>query len=467
MREKAKTEREIFDEQYQLLEFSMSPKNPLMAELKAIDKLLDEIPEILDLVQRDLAHNKKKATGRPTGASCEQILRSAILMQLRGLHYRQLADEIDSNVLYRKFTRFFGQKIPHFTSLCDQIKAISPATMEEMNEAIVRLGIKKNVENGKAIRHDTTVAETNIAHPTDSRLLNDCVRVLSRTLLSLREAAPSLGFTFHNHMRISKKLAYKIVMAKGRGAEEKRAKAYKQLLKYQTKVRGYAASALDALGQDGATAQRIEIMALAADLKTTLALAEQVYSQAHRRIALGEKVPADEKITSIFETHSDIICRGKKGSATEFGHKFDIATGRSGLVTFYRVYSGNPCDGAVMSDTLEHHENLFGHVPEQLTADRRYFSAENEKTALSAGVQKVAIPKPGRLSEIRKNLQKAPWFRRLMRFRAGIEGCLSTLIRSFGLKRCLWKGWESFKSYVGLGILTYNLRLLAGHIAHA
>ena len=150
-------------------------------------------------------------------------------------------------------------------------------------------------------------------------------------------------------------------------------------------------------------------------MEALLPLAEQVYNQAHRRVILGQKVPAQEKIVSIFETHTDIICRGKKGSPTEFGHKFDVATGRSGLVTRYEV----------------------------------------------------AVPKPGRLSEVRRGLQKAPWFRRLMRLRAGVEGNLSTLLRSFGLKRCLWRGWESFKAYIGLGVLTYNLRLLAGHLARA
>ena len=102
-----------------------------------------------------------------------------------------------------------------------------------------------------------------------------------------------------------------------------------------------------------------------------------------------------------------------------------------------------------------------------MTAERRYFSRDNERIAKEKGVKQVALPKPGRLSEVRKSLQKASWFKKLLRWRAGVEGNLSTLLRSFGLKRCLWKGWRSFKAYVGLGVLTYNLRLLAGHLAGA
>ena len=162
-----------------------------------------------------------------------------------------------------------------------------------------------------------------------------------------------------------------------------------------------------------------------------------------------------------------MICRGKKGCKAEFGHKFDIATGRSGLITRYEVFDGNPCDGAVLARALENHRRVFGKAPRRLTADRRYHGKDNEKVAAAAGVEQIALPKPGRLSELRRRLQQAPWFRSLLRWRAGIEGNLSTLLRGFGLKRCLWKGARSFKAYVGWGALTYNLRLLAGHLAGA
>jgi IS5 family transposase len=382
-------------------------------------------------------------------------------------HYRKLADEIDASMLFRKFTRFYGKKIPHFTTLNGLIKMISPETMEEINEAIVRLGIKKNVEDGKSIRHDTTVAETDIGHPLDARLLNDSIRVMNRLLKELRAAAPELKFSYHNHTRAAKKRAYQIVMGKGKNIEKKRKALYGELLERQQRVRGYAQGALEALAADASLARDPAIIGLAVELGNILPLSERVYGQAYRRVILGEKVSSEEKLVSIFETHTDIICRGKKGSKTEFGHKFDVATGRSGLITFYKVYQGNPCDGGVIAESLECHKLLFGKAPARLTADRRYHSKDNEKIAARAGVTQVALPKPGRLSEVRRSLQKAPWFRRLMRWRAGIEGNLSTLLRSFGLKRCLWKGWRSFKSYIGLGVLTYNLRLLAGHLAGA
>jgi len=468
MRKKEKTDHDLFDLQYESFVWAVNPKNPLMAELAAIDKLLDEAPEALDGVHDDLCKQTKTRHGRPPEASSEQILRGAILMQLRGLHYRELADQIDANALYRKFTRFYGKKIPHFTRLNDLIKMISPQTMRKVNEAVVRLGIKNKVEDGRAVRHDTSVAQTDIAHPVDARLLNDSVRVLTRLLKRLRAAAPiSISVVYRNHTRACKKRAYQIVMGKGKNIEKRRKTLYKGLLDYQQKVRGTARRALDAIDGEAAALCDVEIMGTVAQLKDVLPLAEQVYDQAHRRVIMGENVPADEKLVSIFETHTAVICRGKKGCKAEFGHKFDIATGRSGLITRYEVFDGNPCDGEVLARALEDHQRVFGKAPRRLTADRRYHSKDNEKVAAEAGVEQIALPKPGRLSELRKRLQQAPWFRRLLRWRAGIEGNLSTLLRSFGLKRCLWKGARSFKAYVGWGVLTYNLRLLAGHLAGA
>lgn len=462
MREKL-SDRELFDWQYELLEFAMNPQNPLALELKSIDQLLDEMPEALEWVHADL-NRCPDPKGRKAEASAEQILRSAILMQLRDLHYRQLAQEIDSNALYRKFTRFYGKKIPHFTRLNESIKRISPETMRRINEALLQLGIKKKIEDGKALRLDTTVSETNIARPNDAQLLNDSVRVLDRLMGQVGELAPGIEFEYHNHTRRAKKRAYQIAMGKGKDVERRRRENYEDLLAVQRRARGYAKGALRA---SQAYSFSCELLVLQVQLKRFLELAEKVYDQAWRRVIDGEKVPADEKLLSLFETHTDIICRGKKGSEAEFGHKINFATGRSGMITWYKVLEGNPGDNVDFLPALDHHIETFGRAPKKVTADRRYYSSENETQAIERGVERVALPKPGYLDTVRRSLQKSRWFKRLLRWRAGIEGNLSTLLRSFGLKRCLWKGWESFKAYTGLSVLTYNLRLLAGHLTQA
>lgn len=472
MREKQESAPELFKTEYDAMDWNVKKTNPLYVQLQAIDKLLDQMPETVALVHADLnARPGKKALksrfGRPVEITSEQALRCAILKQLRGFSYRELADEIDMNRIYRKFTRFYANEIPHFTTIERVIKVISDATFQKANEAVVLLGIKKKLEDGKAIRHDTTVVQSDVIYPVDSRLLDDTVRVLTRWMSRLAQVEGCQDLRFSDRTRRSKKRAYQIIVGKGKNLEQRRLVLYRDLLKVQKEVVDQASAMLDKVRMRPQLLASLEAMACMSELEQLVVVGRQVYSQAHRRVIKGETVPVDEKVFSIFEKHTDIICRGKTGSRAEFGHKVDFAMGTSGLVVRYEVFDGNPGDNEVLERALADHERLFGTVPEKLTADRRYFSAANQEMALGKGVQKVAIPKPGRLNQERQELQREPWFRKLLRFRAGIEGCLSTLLRSFGLKRCLWKGWQSFKAYVGVSVLTYNLRLLAGHLQKA
>ena len=131
------------------------------------------------------------------------------------------------------------------------------------------------------------------------------------------------------------------------------------------------------------------------------------------------------------------------------------------MILNYEVFRGNPADNTILADALDEHERLCGHAPQKLAGDRRFYSTENERLAESDGVKFVAFPKSGRLSDERHSWQNSPWFKKLQRFRAGIEGNLSKLLRKFGLKRCLWKEWEAFCSYVGVAVLAYNLWKIA------
>ena len=461
-------ESDLFDEYSLALAWSPST-NRLSKELEKIDELLDEIPQLLDRVQADLNAHLKTASpsspGRRAVVTAEQALRSAILKQLRGFDYRNLAAEIEIAPVDRTFTRFYGATISDFTTLQRAIKNISTETLDKANEEIVKLGIKKKVENGKAVRPDTTVVGTDISFPIDARMLNDSVRVLARLADRLRVLVPDLSLTICNHTRSAKKRAYRIALAKGKNVKEVRAKNYKVLLAVQQKTCKQVEAMVATVRARGEGATGTEVRSLLEQMEEVLPLAIQVYEQAERRILRGEKVPANEKLFSIIETHTDIICRGKSNCKAEFGHKVDFGTGRSGLVLRYEVFQGNPGDNEVLGRALDDYLALFGEAPGKLTAERRYFGSDNERISEEKGLKQVPLPKPGRLSELRKSLQAAPWFKKLLRWRGGVEGNLSTLLRSYGLKRCLWKGWESFKAYVGLGVMAYNLRLLAGHLA--
>ena len=172
-------------------------------------------------------------------------------------------------------------------------------------------------------------------------------------------------------------------------------------------------------------------------------------------------MPAADKIVSIFEDHNDIIKRGKSAAKSEFGHKVLITSGKSGLITQYQSFRGNPDDGQMLPAVLARHQQQYGRGPKALSADRSFYSADNESNARQYGVERLSIHKSCYRSQARIEFEKKRWFKNLQRFRAGIEGIISALMRSYGLKRFLCKGWQSFQSYVGLALVTFNLQKIA------
>jgi IS5 family transposase len=326
-----------------------------------------------------------------------------------------------------------------------------------INELLVQFAKERELEKGKAIRADTTVVQTDIAYPTDARLLWDSIRVLTRIMDRIRQQLKHLDFGFANRTRKSKKLCYQITMVKGPRAVKKRKKLYRRLIKVANEVFDMGCRCFRQMSGDAFVSKIPEY----AQLDHYLTMMAPAIDQCERRVLKGEKVPAAEKIVSIFEDHTDIIRRGKSQSSTEFGHKVFLATGKSGLITQYQVLRGNPDDGQLLPQLLEKHKTQYGKAPYSLTADRRFFSDDNETKAYTEGVKKVSICKPGYKSKERKQFEKERWFKNLQKFRAGIEGIISGMMRGLGLKRCIWKGWKAFKRYVALSVVTFNLRKIA------
>ncbi|MBM3335049.1 ISNCY family transposase [Candidatus Sumerlaeota bacterium] len=458
MHQRNQPQRELFDAYVRDFNTIGCVKEKWLKDLQVIDRILDDNPKIAVLVEADLNRHVKSPVGAKPKLTAEQTVRLAVLKQLKGYSYRALEEHVDNTPLYRQFTRFYGGAIPDFSTMERAIKEIRPGTWEAINTALVGYAVAKKVEDGKRLRTDTMVIETDIAQPVDARLLCDGVRVLTRLMERVRKRWPALAFPFAKRTRRAKKRCYAIVMAKGAKAQERRQKWYRDLLAVVQEVLAMGRACAEALRPLVASGD-IGAKAFLQEIEKYLGRCDQARQQCVRRVLRGENVPAAEKIVSLFEEHTDIICRGKKQSPTEFGHKVEFTTGRSPLITHFAVVRGNPGDDQLLEPMLDDHVRQFGAAPEELTGDRRFHHAE--AVAREKGIERIALPKPGARNLLRRALEKSRWFRRLLRFRAGIEGVISTLMRTFGLTRCLWEGWASFCSYVGLAVVTYNLRYLA------
>jgi len=333
---------------------------------------------------------------------------------------------------------------------------LKPETLEAINRMVVLKAEELGVENGKKIRTDCTVVESNIHHPNDSSLLWDSVRVLARLMECARE---DFGIGFHDHRRRAKRRALNISNAKNM---QERKPLYRDLLKVTKKTVSQAESTIEQLAKvvPGGPVQMAQLTALTTELDHYVELAQRVIYQTERRVLDDEKVPASEKIVSIFEPHTDIIIKDNRD--TLYGHKLCLTSGASGLVTDAVVEEGNPADSTLAVKMVQRQKDLYGKAPRQACFDGGFASRANLADIKALGVEDVAFHKRCRLEV--EDMVKSTWvYRQLRAFRAGIEGVISFLKRSFGLGRCLWRGFQSFQAYVQASVLACNLLTVARH----
>ncbi len=436
----------------------------LEPELAALDTLLDD--DILfqqvkaDLIRRCPQSARKGRRSTPV----EVILRMLAVQHLYQWSYEEAEHYVNDSLVLRQFCRLYLAKAPDDTTLIRWANQIQPETLHVLLDRVVELARAKKVTRGRKLRTDGTVVETNIHYPTDSSLLGDGVRVLSRTVKKARKilgvAAERSRQLFRDRTRSAKQQVKRILEAtrqRGQQAEETMRDAYQHLLDTTQAMVDQARQVGAALNeQTSQTAQK-----LAATLETFIPRVEQVLEQTTRRVLQGETVPATEKIVSLFEPETAIIRKGKIAQATEFGRVVWLDEVEGGIISRYAVLEGNPPEDQQIRPSLDHHVALFEHPPNLLAGDRGTYSADNERYARTLGVKQVVLPKPGAKSQARQAYERQAWFRRGRRWRAGIEGRISGLKRGQGLERCRYHGDAGMERWVGWGVIAHDLRVIA------
>jgi IS5 family transposase len=432
--------------------------------LEKISGFLDDHDELVELVRCDLERGlKKPETGR-AGLTPDQILRSLILMRSKNWDYRELRERINDGYTLRKFTGFYSEPVPRHNAFNQAFNRLLPATVEKLNDAIVESAVDDGLEDGKKLRADTTVVETDIHWPTDATLLWDTVRVLTRLIGRLRHIVPKDVPRFANRKRAARKRMQKLQRMTASERQSQQVSTYRQLLTITQEVLTNARRTLKATAQSrGKTpTDTLTIEEIRKDLAEYCPLGDRVVDQARRRVLDGEQVPASEKLYSIFEPHTDLIKRGKINKPIEFGHKVFLAESAQGLVTQYRVLDGNPSDEDHVQSSLRTHRKIFGSAPDVFATDRGFDSTDNQTICRKAGIGCVSIPqRGGKKTPKRQAFEKSSDFKKAQRFRAGIEGRISVLLRGRGMKRCLARGKDRFTVFVGVAVLANNLMKIA------
>ena len=430
--------------------------------LKRMSDFLDDQPKIFERVRRDLQRGLKKPDTGRTAMTPSQVLRSLILMRVKNWDYRELSERIADGYTLRRFTGFNSQRVPKHDAFNRAFNKLRPQTLQALNDLVLKAAVDLGLEDGKRLRVDTTVTETDIHHPTDNTLLWDVVRVLTRLIGRLGKVLPKGIDNFSNRTRCARRRMQEIQRMTARQRPTQQKGKYRQLIGITQQVVHNARGVLEKTKDQCAVdpVDDIIIGELRRKIDHYCQLGARVIDQSRRRVLEGEQVPTEEKIYSIFETHTDLIKRGKIQKPIEFGHKIFLAESARGLITQYRVLEGNPPDHVHVKPSLQRHQETFGWAPAWYSSDRGFFSDENIKACPQ--VKLVCIPqRGGKRTSQRQAFERSPEFKKGQRFRAGIEGRISVLFRGRGMKRCLAEGRDRFEVLVGAAVLTNNLMNIA------
>jgi len=455
----------ILDPQFSFADLELRSQGvQLDPTLRGIAEFLDQHSALVENVRLDLMRGLKQPTTGRNGITPSQTLRALILMRVKNWDYRELRERINDGYTLRGFTDFDSHRVPKHDAFNRAFHRLTPKTLEAVNQAVIQAAIELGVEDGKKLRVDTTVVETNIHYPTDATLLWDSVRTITRLVEDLHQKLPQGVEGFTNRTRSARRRMQEIERMSARERHEQQQPKYRELIRITGQV---VLNARQAVEKAKATSgidvvEGLVIDQLQKQIASYCDLGDRVIDQTRRRVIEGEQVPTNEKVYSIFETHTDLIKRGKARKPVEFGHKVFLAESAQGLITDYQVLEGNPADGVHVGPSLDRHQKTFQQAPELYAGDRGFHSAENQEKCEKAGVGHIGIPQRGGTKTAeREAFERSPQFKKSQRFRVGIEGRISVLIRGRGMRRCLAKGRERFEVLVGAAVLTNNLMRIA------
>ena len=434
------------------------------AELRRIDELLGD-ETLIDAVEEALKRRRPKSgrLGRP-GTPAAVALRLLVLKHLYDWSFEDCVRQVRGSLIYRAFCRLDCERVPDDKTLIRLTQALGPEMLKKILERLVEVARRRRVVRGRKLRLDTTVVETNIHYPADSTLLQDGVRVITRTLYRMRRAVGKLRF--RDRTRSIARRVFQVVLASRRVRQNAQAevkKVYRRLMGTARAVlreTQRAVASAQRRAKKFAPALRQQVKALGQHANQMSRLTQRILAQTRARVLKGDDHYPD-KVLSVFEIHTEAIRKGKKVKPTEFGKLVKVQEAENQFITDYQVCPQRAPDGTLWEGSLERHEQLFGRPPSLATADPAFASAANEAQATARGVRRVALPRRGRLSATRRAHQQQPWFRRAMRWRTGCEGRISALKRRHGLARCRYHGVKGMERWVGLGVIANNLLALA------
>ena len=437
-----------------LNELKLKFEKPIWAlapELALIDTILNENPRLYEIVAPDIMElNKSSTVGRQDSPTVEQVVRAALYKEMKKLDYRELEYAQEDSRICGVFIKLEGRSPFSFEVFQKYISRIRSESLRALMVEINRIMMgEEGIEDGRSLRTDSTVVETDIHYPTNNSLIWDCLKTSHRLLKKLEETGKIKKV--RNYQKQGKKNEFKINNTK---KKEKRA----ELFEKQLKLFRMSITQVKKVMEEIIVGADLGVLSIMAELKGLLPKMEKVYDISYRHEILGESVPNGEKIFSIYEEHTDIIVKGSREVA--FGHKVNLATGRSNLILDCEITDGNPKDSTLYEGVLARVKSDYGIRPRDMVTDGAYASLRNQEKAKEYGIVNIVFNKiVGSLKNVVTSVQMET---RLKKWRSGMEAVVSNLKRGFHLFRCEWKGRDHFDAKVLWSVIAYNIRVMTG-----
>jgi IS5 family transposase len=423
-------------------------------EYKTLSRILDGQPEILEMAHRDLQQLSQSTSrrGRKAVFTTENLFRGVVVMQREGFDYREASVRIAESDTLQNFCRLLKKRTMDYTLLNKAFGALQPETWETMNHVLALGAVATEAISTEHIRTDTTVTECNIHWPTDSSLLSDSYRVVSREMAYAREFAPHF-VPWRFHPKKIKKLHLFVTRYASSTSKSRRRKVRQTMRTLIVRVEEVLEKA-ETFVAWAKESNCPEVMWVGEQLAARLPVMRQAARVARRREFDGEKVPNDDKVFSIFEPHTELIKRGRRGHPIEFGHKVLLMQSKEKFITDYVVLEKNRPDKELLPLVVERHQERYGSFPESVAADKGFCPDQETFEDLEEEIDYLGVPR--RTRDFGDTLMGI-W----QRWRAGIEGTISCLKRVFRLSRCCFRGFKNFASAVGSAVFCHNLTVLA------
>jgi hypothetical protein len=352
-------------------------------------------------------------------------------------------------------------------TLKDNLSLFTPEVLDRINQVVIQHGhqlIGKKKDEGLSASCDSFVVETDVHYPTDINLLLDAMRKVILLIMALCDDLGVSGWRKGEYNLKKVKQYFRKAQQLKRSTSKdpsKKAKREQLIIDAHMAYVDLAKSFIDRAKETICSISSPTFMVhfRITEIEKYITHAERQMDQIRRRVVEGETIPHHEKVFSLFEEHTEWINKGKAGVPQELGLKICVVKDQFGFLLHHRVMQKETDDQIavqIIEETKERFPRLIS-----CTFDKGFHSPDNQKE-LALLLDKVILPRKGKLSAINKEVENSEEFKEARRKHSAIESSINAL-ENHGLDRCLDHGIHGFKRYVGLAVLARNIQIL-GHI---